>query len=109
MTKIIFQLTSFRQDHKELGAIASDPDSEHMFDIDDYDEIKSVHQRILDRVCNGKQVCMHKIFGAVHAELVGCLAKSNVRVCSYGFLFNCMAVGQVSDFEDNNLKHPLVC
>ena len=70
MTKTIFQLTYFRQDHKELGAIASDPDSEHMFDIDDYDEIKSVHQRILGRVCNGKQAFIHKTFGTVHAELV---------------------------------------
>ena len=41
-----------------------------MFDIDDYDEIKSVHRRILDRVCNGKQAFKHKTFGTVHAELV---------------------------------------
>ena len=70
MTKTTFQLTYFRQDHKELGAIASDPDSEHMFDIDDYDEIKSVHQRILDRVCNGKLVFMHTTFGTGRTELV---------------------------------------
>ena len=41
----------FRLDEKELAAIASDPDDNHYFSLDEYSSVLPVRERIDDKIC----------------------------------------------------------
>jgi hypothetical protein len=43
----------FRLDHKELGGIASDPDSVHYFSIDEHSDMSYIKRTIDEKICQG--------------------------------------------------------